>query len=198
MVRSVWFSEVDESTLVLGSTQPESVVDRPRAAAAGVEVVRRRSGGGAVLLRPGDTVWADVFLPAGDPLADDDVGRAFGWVGRAWAGALAGLGVGGVAVHGGRPRPSPWSATVCCAGLGPGEVTVEGAKVVGISQRRTRAGVVFQCGALVEWHPEPLLELLDLTDDERAAAAEAVRPLAAGTGVGRGRLTAAFQASLNG
>jgi len=193
----VWFAQVDRPTLVLGSTQSDDVVDRARVDRAGVEVVRRRSGGGAVLLRAGETVWADVFIPAGDPLAEADVGRAFDWVGRAWARALAGLGIGGAVVHEGPPRPNAWSATVCFAGLGPGEVTVAGAKVVGISQRRTRAGSLFQCGALVEWRPGPLLDLLALTDDERGSAAGDLGPLATGAGTSAGvdpaRLASAFE-----
>jgi len=197
-VRSVWFVEIDRPTLVLGSTQPSAVVDHGRAEAAGVEIVRRRSGGGAVLLEPGETVWADVFIPADDPLAVADVGRAFAWVGQAWARALGDVGVHpGVSVHEGRPRSSAWSAAVCFAGLGPGEVTVDGAKAVGISQRRTKAGSLFQCGALVAWDPVPLLDLLALSDDERSAAALDLGPVATGTGVPPARLVAAFEGALN-
>jgi lipoate-protein ligase A len=197
-VRSVWFVEVDRPTLVLGSTQSDEVVDRRRAEAAGVDVVRRRSGGGAVLLRPGETVWADVLLPAGDPLAEADVGRAFGWVGEAWATALVRCGVAGTIVHRGRPRASAWSDLVCFAGLGLGEVTVGGAKVVGISQRRTRAGALFQCGALVAWEPDPLFDVLVLSDEDRSSAAVGLVHLAAGTGVEPSRLVSAFEDALNG
>jgi lipoate-protein ligase A len=194
----VWFVEVDRPTLVLGSTQPDTLVDRGRAAAAGVDVVRRHSGGGAVLLRPGETVWADVFLPADDPLTDSDVGRAFLWLGRVWARALASVGVAGATVHEGAPQPpTAWSAAVCFAGLGPGEVTVDGAKVVGISQRRRREGALFQCGALVRWAPFDLLDLLARPDDGRAAAGGSLDPVAAGTGVDPDRLAYAFEAALN-
>ena len=198
-MRTVWFVEVDRPTLVLGSTQSDGVVDRARAEAAGVDVVRRRSGGGAVLLRPGETVWADVLLPAGDPLAEADVTRAFAWVGRAWARALASAGVAEetVHVHEGRPRPGPWSDLVCFAGVGPGEVTVEGAKVVGISQRRTRAGSLFQCGALVRWDPHPLLDVLALSAADRSAAAADLRSVAAGAGVDPIHLVTAFEVALN-
>jgi lipoate-protein ligase A len=198
-VRTAWFVEVDRPTLVLGSTQADSVVDRARAEAAGVEVVRRRSGGGAVLLRPGETVWVDVFLAADDALADSDVGRAFAWVGRAWVAALDSVGVVRAMVHEGSPRrANAWSAAVCFAGLGPGEVTVDGSKVVGISQRRRREGTLFQCGALVTWAPGPLVELLALTDDERTAAGAGLQGVAAGTGVDSARLVVAFEGALNG
>ena len=142
---------VERPALVLGSTQPVSVVDSGVAAAAGVDVVRRHSGGGAVLLRPGAVVWVDVLVPAGDPRWEPDVNRAFLWLGRAWAAAVADLGVEGAAVHEGALVRTRWSERVCFAGVGPGEVTVAGHKVVGISSRRRREGALFQCAALLEW-----------------------------------------------
>jgi lipoate-protein ligase A len=68
-----------------------------------------------------------------------------------------------------------WSDLVCFAGLGPGEVTVDGLKVVGISQRRTRDAARFQCVAYETWDAGALLELLGI--DARIDAA--------GFGVGR-------------
>ena len=154
--------EPTETVVVLGSTQPESVV------VAGTPAVRRRSGGGAVLMEPGGLVWVDVFVPAGDPLWEVDVGRAFAWLGRAWAAAVG----FGARSHGGPLVTTPWSRLVCFAGLGPGEVTIDGVKVVGMSQRRTKAGALFQCAALLEWRPERLLDRLVLTPEERRQGAE--------------------------
>ena len=74
----LWWFEVERPALVLGSTQPDDVVDRAAAARAGVEVVRRRSGGGAVLLVPGDVTWVDVLLPRADPRWSDDDLRDLG------------------------------------------------------------------------------------------------------------------------
>jgi len=161
--------DVDRPALVLGSAQRGDVADRGACAAAGVEVVRRRSGGGAVLLDPGETVWLDVELPRDDPRWVDDVGRAAWWVGEVFAGALDGLGVPDLAVHRGRLEPGRWGALVCFAGLGPGEVTSGGAKVVGISQRRTRCGARFQCAVPRRWDPARLAALLALGDADRAA-----------------------------
>ena len=126
--RAVWWFEVERPALVLGSAQADAVVDRAAASAAGVDVVRRRSGGGAVLLTPGDVTWLDVVIPSDDRLWDDDVGRAFHWLGEAWAAALAAVGISSVAVHRGALRRGPWSDLVCFAGLGPGEVMVAGRK----------------------------------------------------------------------
>jgi len=159
--RAAWVCAATAPALVLGSAQHDDRVDRAACAAAGIEVVRRRSGGGAVLVVPGEVLWVDLIVPAGDALWQDDVGRAFHWVGEVWAAALEELGVA-AEVHRGALVRSPWSAAVCFAGLGPGEVTVAGRKVVGISQRRTRAGARFQCAALGRWDPEAIVPLLGL------------------------------------
>jgi len=171
--RAAHVLDVDRSALVLGSAQRDDVVDRDACAAAGVDVVRRRSGGGAVLLDPGGTLWVDLELPRGDPLWHDDVGRAAWWLGEAWAAALAGLGIGDLVVNRGGMERGTWGGLVCFAGLGPGEVTegAAGPKVVGISQRRTRAGARFQCAVARRWEPDRLAGLLALEDGERAALA---------------------------
>ena len=164
--------------VVLGSTQRDVGVDPDRAAAAGIDVVRRRSGGGAVWLDRGEVVWADLFIPADDPLWEDDVGRTMWWAGETWAAALAAVGVAGAAVHRGPLVTTAWSRQVCFAGLGPGEVTVAGRKAVGISQRRTRAGALFQTACLLRWDPAPLVEWLGLTGADLSDTAAAVeRPL---------------------
>lgn len=154
--------------LVLGSTQPMSHVDSAAAAAAGIDVVRRRSGGAAVLVEPDALVWVEVVVPAEDPLWHKDVGRAGWWLGRAWADALGDLGATGADVHRGGIRRSPWSDRACFAGLGPSEVTVAGgSKAVGLSQRRTRDGALFQCAVPLRWDPGRLAELLALPPPER-------------------------------
>ena len=142
--RAVWILEATAPALVLGSSQ--AWVEVP-----GLEVCRRRSGGGAVLVRPGEVLWIDVIVPRGDSLWDDDVGRAAYWLGDVWREAL-GAGI----VHKGPLIRSLWADQICFAGVGPGEVLVDGAKVVGISQRRTRAGARFQCAVLRTWDPTEL------------------------------------------
>ena len=122
-------------------------------------------------MEPGAVAWVDVVLPRSDPLWDDDVGRAFWWLGETWRLALANLGMNGAEVHRGGIVSSRWSSKVCFAGLGPGEVTVEGRKVVGMAQRRTRDGALFQCAVPVRWEPQHLLDVLALGAEERAEAA---------------------------
>ena len=179
---------------MLGSTQGDAVL---APGAGGLEVARRRSGGGAVLVEPDRVVWADVVVPAGDALWEPDVGRATWWLGEAWAAALDRLGVPTAVVHRGGLVRSAWSPWVCFAGLGPGEVTVGGCKVVGVSQRRTRDGALFQCAVPLTWEPATLLGALALSSSERARATEdlAGAVLALG-GHLPGAIEAAFLASL--
>lgn len=165
--RRVEVLEPTAPALVLGSTQPESAADPVAVAATGVDLVRRRSGGGAVLLLPGRSAWIDVTISRDDELWSDDVARAFHWLGHAWVRATRLLGVP-AEVHTGPPRENAWSRRVCFAGVGAGEVLVEGRKLVGISQRRTRAGARFQCVVHRTWDPVPLLGLLALDDLDRA------------------------------
>ena len=115
------------------------------------QVIRRRSGGAAVLVAPGRLLWADVIVPRADPLWVEDVGRSALWLGAVWAVALTDVGVGGATVYRG---PIQRSATVCFAGIAPGEVVVAGRKLVGISQRRTRFAALYQCAVLRVTEPD--------------------------------------------
>ena len=151
---------VGSSAVVLGSAQDDGVLDAKAVRRAGLEVVRRGAGGGAVVVSPDAQVWADLWLPRGDPVWADDVVAASWWVGEVWARVLEGLGVGDPAVHRQGSIRAPWSAAVCFAGLGPGEVTVGGRKVVGLAQRRTRYGARFYAMAPLFWEPGPLLGVL--------------------------------------
>jgi lipoate-protein ligase A len=172
----------DRPAVVLGSAQPETDVDRVRAEASGTEVARRRSGGGAVLVGPDQVMWIDVVVPAGDPLWQVDVGRAGWWLGDCWAAAVTDVtGREADPWRGGLVRTG-WSSRVCFAGLGPGEVTVAGAKVVGVSQRRTRRGALLQSAALLQWRPADLLDVLALSDQDRRGGPGELAGVAAGLG----------------
>jgi lipoate---protein ligase len=170
--RTVAVCRVTGPSLVLGSTQPETVVDRARAEAAGISVVRRSSGGGAVLVTPDDPVWVDVWVPVGDPLWDRAVDRAFDWLGQAWVDALGGVGLPGTAAHRqGFVACTRWSSLVCFGGVGTGEVVAtDGRKVVGLAQRRNRAGARFHSACVLRWDPAPLVEVLALAPAERRSA----------------------------
>jgi lipoate---protein ligase len=182
--RTVALCRVTDAALVLGSTQSETVVDQDRADAAGVSVVRRSSGGGAVLVVPGDPVWVDVWVPAGDPLWLPQVDRAFDWLGRAWVEALNQNGISGLRAHvDGFEACTRWSSLVCFGGVGVGEVVSgDGRKVVGLAQRRNRLGAWFHGACVLRWEPARLVELLALDPAERSQAVVGLGSAVAGAG----------------
>ncbi|MGZ4740943.1 MAG: lipoyl protein ligase domain-containing protein [Ilumatobacteraceae bacterium] len=171
--RSATFFHVRSSTLVAGSSQRDQSIDTNAAAQRGIDVVRRRSGGGGVLLVPGEHVWLDLEIPASDALWNDDVGRATWWVGELWRVALAPF-APLASVHTGRMHRTRWSDDICFAGVGPGEVLVGDAKLVGVSQRRTRLAARFQTMVHLRWRAEVVAALV-----ADGPPAEIVAPLVA-------------------
>lgn len=149
VVPSVWWCRPTDDAVVLGSRQSDELVDRAACARAGLSVVGRRSGGGAVLMRRHDVHWIDVVVPNG--VAPDDVRGSMVWIGERWRAVLEPLVAGPMTVHQGPMVHTDWSALVCFAGVGPGEVMTEGGKLVGLSQRRTRRGLRVQ--ALIHGRP---------------------------------------------
>ncbi|HWM18297.1 MAG TPA: hypothetical protein VNO51_01325 [Ilumatobacteraceae bacterium] len=156
----VWQFEVERPTIVLGSRQTAEVLDADACRRRQVQIVRRRSGGGVVLLVPGATEWIDVVVPAGDRRWDDDVRRSMIGVGERWVEALRGVVDGELTVHRGSMMRTAWSELSCFAGIAPGEVLLDGVKLVGLSQRRTRHAARFQCALNRQFDVELLIELL--------------------------------------
>ncbi|MFN0025622.1 MAG: lipoyl protein ligase domain-containing protein [Acidimicrobiales bacterium] len=180
-VRQLWLCRVTGPALVLGSSaRQQDFVNRDLARRRGVEVIHRPSGGAAVLLEPGAQLWADVLIGRGDPLWQEDIGRAAWWVGEWWQRTLARVGVT-TSVHQGRMQGGELARRICFAGVGPGEVLAEGRKLVGLSQRRTRDVVRLQTMLLLDWHPGPLAALCGLSEQDGNAAL-------AGVAVGLGQL----------
>jgi len=149
--RALWWCQVQDPTVILGSTQTVDDVDQNIAVESGLLVSRRRSGGGAVFVHPTDSVWVDITISRNDPLWKDDVVQSMLWLGDLFVEAL-----------------SPWvqaqvyrdsfstgvdGRVVCFASSSPGEVFVGTNKLVGISQRRSRDGARFQCVLYRQWQP---------------------------------------------
>jgi lipoate-protein ligase A len=159
-VAAVWQFDIEHPAIVLGSRQTLDVLDVVACRGRDVEIVHRRSGGGVVLLVPGATEWVDVIVPATDPRWDDDVRRSMVRMGERWVAALRDVVDGELTVHRGPMVRTPWSELVCFAGIAPGEVLLDGVKLVGLSQRRTRRGARFQCAINRRFDDELLIELL--------------------------------------
>ncbi len=157
--RGIWNVAIANTALVLGSSQNINVVDQVACRQANVEVVHRRTGGGAVYLALGEHLWVDVVVPRGDPLWIDDVVISSQWIGDVWSRVLTNIGQSHMTVHRRGIESSTWSDLICFAGVGPGEVLIDRKKVVGISQRRTSQAARFQCFIHRNWTPENFVPL---------------------------------------
>jgi lipoate-protein ligase A len=232
-VRSVRICEVTDRAIVLGSSQPKDVIDDERANAAGVSAARRRAGGGAVLVEPGSQHWCDVFVPAGDPLHESDVGVAFHWLGDVFAeviraaasGASAASAASGasalsaasaasaasdataspsaptvpsVTVHKGALVSTKWSRLLCFCGIGPGEVLVDGRKVLGLAQRRNREGSWLHAMVPYRLDAAGITDVLRLDEPSRQDATAALAAGAAPIGIEPSYLVAGLLDALAG
>ena len=193
--RTATFFRAPSSTLVLGSAQRDDSVDSLAARWQGIDVIRRRSGGGGVLLWPGEYVWLDIEIPATDELWSNDVGQAMWWVGELWCTALTAF-VPNAHVHRGRLQRSRWSADVCFAGVGPGEVTVGESKLVGVSQRRTREAARFQTMVHTRWRGDTVAGLVAGEAGDRPSTSD-LQPLVATCPASADSITAALTAALD-
>ena len=162
--RAMWWCEVTEPSLVLGSTQSGEVVDVATTQRLGLSVVPRRSGGGAVFLHPSDALWLDVTISRDDALWTDDVSTSMLWLGDVFAHALSPW-VHAETYRGPFDRGANGRA-VCFDSRAPGEVVSGGRKVVGISQRRGRFGARMQCVLYRRWNPDQWAKAFSSRDVE--------------------------------
>ncbi len=143
----------ERATLVLGGSQSTDVLNTRRI--TGTPLRRRRGGGGLVLVRP-DDLWVDWWIPRDDERWSHDVHVSSVLVGQWWAAALRAY-VNGVEVHEGRLEGDTAHRVVCFAGRGPGEVFINGRKAVGVTQWRVREGVF----ASTVLHARPTTDVLE-------------------------------------
>jgi lipoate-protein ligase A len=138
--------QVPRPVLVLGSSQSLDILDMDRLGATPLR--RRRGGGGLVLLQPGD-LWVDWWIPATDQRWTGDVHVGSQTAGSWWEAALGPLVQGEISIHGGAIEGDPAYRLVCFAGAGPGELFVDGRKAVGVTQWRVREGMFLSSALLV-------------------------------------------------
>jgi lipoate-protein ligase A len=186
----------DAPTLSLGRNEPaRDRIDRDRAAGLGVAVVRRPTGGRAVLH------WRELTYAVALPAAALPPRAAYGWINARLADALASLGVPAKIAGAGGPAPRPDSGP-CFQGAAPGEVEVGGRKLVGSAQVRVRGtsgDVLLQHGSILIHDDQALLAELGVPGDPgRPAALREVLGRAPGAGELEAALVEAFGACADG
>ena len=186
----------EEPTLILGVFQALEVINEGAAAACGVPLVRRRSGGTGVLAGP-PLLSLDIALPPGHRLALPDVTESYHWLGRAWLATMEALGVRGARlgpiaeVRAATHRPlrrlpdgpiadEDLVRLACFGSLSPYEVAVGPRKLVGFSQVRRRGGLLLQVGLPLTWEADLLAALLAVRHEDRPRLARLLREHAVG------------------
>lgn len=188
--------------LSIGMAQSAGAVDRQALAATGTGLVRRPSGGTAVL-HVDQVAWS-LILPANHPLAPPDILLSYRRQAALTLETLARLGVAarGVSREEARaPLPDQTLEAACFGALAPSEIVVgtPPRKLVGWGQVRRR-GVVLHHAVLPLRFDAPSLAALLVVDRERLARALSARVIgldeAGGMAVGAQDVAAAFAASL--
>ena len=158
--------------LSLGRNQPLADVDLEACRAAGVEVVRRPTGGKAILHT--DELTYSIALAAGDPRAAADVMEGYRRLSEGLLAGLRRLGVdAGPASH-----SDPWESEAgpaCFEVPSNHEITAGGRKLAGSAQWRARGGVLQHGTIPIEGKIGRIVDYLALTEVEREALRLAVQ-----------------------
>jgi len=131
--------------LSLGYSQPATDVDFDRVRARGWDIVRRLTGGRAILHT--DELTYSLTIPEDDPRVAGDIVESYRRLSR---GLMAGLDVLGAAVHAEKAGQDAhrFKGPVCFEVPSDYEITVAGRKLIGSAQTRRAGQAVLQHGAL--------------------------------------------------
>ena len=160
----------------LGYNQDDADIDRAAWAAAGVDVVRRPTGGRAVFHK--DELTYCVAAPADDPLLGGTIAQTYRTIGEALLAGLRELGVGADMIRSEAGPAGPNRAASCFAAAGRYEITADGRKIVGSAQRRIGAALLQQ-GSVLLSQPQDAA-FAGLRDDGRSTTAALILGRAVG------------------
>lgn len=180
--------------VVLGRAQRPDAAMVERARRAGVDLVERPTGGGAVLAGPW-LLGATLAVAPDDARVTPGIPASYAWIAAAHARWLAAAGVPAEVTRAiVDPGELRWA---CYAGLGHGELVLEGRKLVGLAQARRRPGVAFVAGTLLAPPPwEILCDVLGRPPADAAALARSTAACSEVMAVDEGRLARALDDEL--
>jgi lipoate-protein ligase A len=152
--------------LSLGRSQQFAEADQAACHAAGVDIVRRPTGGRSILHT--DELTYSVSVPQTDPRARGGVVESYRRLSEGLLAGLLALGVDAIQAAGQKADVSETTA-VCFESPSDYEITVAGRKLVGSAQWRARGGVLQHgtlplCGDLAR-----IVDYLAFPDSERPA-----------------------------
>jgi lipoate-protein ligase A len=162
--------------LSLGRNQPLADVDRAACRAAGVEVVRRPTGGRAILHT--DELTYSAALLQTDPRATGDVVESYRRLSEGLLAGLQRLEVGVVQAVGQR-KPAAATTAVCFETPSDYEITTGGRKLVGSAQWRAQGGVLQHGSLPLHGDLGRIVACLAFSDAEREAQRRRLRQRAA-------------------
>lgn len=144
----------EQPAIVLGCSQRSLLASACRNSK--IEVLLRRSGGGAVLVGPW-MLGLSVVLPVGHALATPSLVASYRWIGELMAAVLRDGGIDAMPVPpaaAGAMVPAAELDWACFGRVSPWEVVVAGRKIIGLAQVRGRHAVLLAGGILLsapEW-----------------------------------------------
>jgi lipoyl(octanoyl) transferase len=133
----------DPACLSLGYSQPAADVDQDRLAERGWDLVRRPTGGRAILHT--DELTYSIIGPKTDPRLDGSLMDSYRRISQALFHALQELGLP-VKIHQGK-NPLAYHQPVCFENPSDFEITVGGKKIIGSAQARKKQAIL-QHGSL--------------------------------------------------
>lgn len=170
------FWQYDAGAVIMGCSQRPDEGQQSRAESAGFPIMRRGSGGGAVLVGP----WmlsVTLFIPPDHPIAEQNIIEIFSWFEQLWIKALHQCGVPCKGVD--QPiidrskeiseqQKLKWA---CYASLSHGEIVSEdNRKLVGLAQIRKRKGVALVSGLHLQHSDWSALSRIVVDNPEQGAA----------------------------
>ena len=137
-----------ERSISIGFSQPLNVVP---AVQESWPLVRRWTGGGAVV-HDGDWTYTLAF-PAAHEWSVAQTGDSYRWIHEAFIDALSACGISGAMLQ---PVSSSDGIGVCFVEPARHDVMLDGRKIAGAAQRRTKAGMLHQGSVQLECVPQNL------------------------------------------